>query len=58
MALPLFAVAIPILHSSGGWIASTAASGYIAGTLSGTWLGAFVLGNAGLLSSLGVVSAA
>lgn len=58
MALPLFAVAIPILHSSGGWIASTTASGYIAGTLSGTWLGAFVLGNAGLLSSLGVVSAA
>lgn len=50
-------IAIPILHSSGAWIASTAASGYIAGTLSGTWIGSFVLGNAGLLSSLGLVSA-
>ncbi|MFK7838003.1 MAG: hypothetical protein AB8B60_17475 [Sulfitobacter sp.] len=54
--LPL--IAIPVLHSSGAWIASTAASGYIAGTLSGTWVGAFILGNAGLLSSLGLVSAA
>lgn len=50
-------IAIPILHSSGAWIASTAASGYIAGTLSGTWIGAFVLGNAGVLSTLGLVSA-
>ncbi len=54
--LPL--IAIPVLHSSGMWIASTAASGYLAGTISGTWVGAFVLGNSGLLGSLGVVSAA
>ena len=50
-------IAVPLLHSSGAWIASTAAGGYIAGTLSGTWVGAFILGNAGLLSSLGLVSA-
>jgi hypothetical protein len=36
MPLPLFALAVPIMHSSGAWIASTAASGYIAGTLSST----------------------
>lgn len=58
MPLPLFAIAIPVLHSSGAWIASTAASGYIAGTLSGTWVGALVLGNSTLLGSLGLVSAA
>ncbi len=58
MPFPLLAVAIPVLHSSGAWIASTAASGYIAGTLSSTWIGAFVLGNSGLLASLGLVSAA
>ena len=58
MPLPLFAIAIPVLHSSGAWIASTAASGYIVGTLSSTWVGAFVLGNSGLLGSLGLVSAA
>lgn len=51
-------IAIPILHSSGAWIISTAASGYIAGTLSSTWIGAFVAGNAGLLSSFGITSAA
>lgn len=51
-------LAIPVLHSSGAWIASTAAGGYLTGTLSGTWLGAFVLGNSGLLGSLGLVSAA
>ena len=50
-------IAVPLLHSSGAWIASTAAGGYVAGTLSGSWVGAFVLGNAGLLSSLGLVSA-
>lgn len=50
-------IAVPLLHSSGAWIASTAAGGYVAGTLSGTWVGAFILGNAGLLSSLGLVSA-
>lgn len=58
MPLPLLAIAVPIVHSSGAWIASTAASGYIAGTLSSTWIGAFVLGNSGLLGSLGLVSAA
>lgn len=50
-------IAVPLMHSSGAWIASTAAGGYVAGTLSGTWVGAFILGNAGLLSSLGLVSA-
>lgn len=58
MPLPLFAIAVPVLHSSGAWIASTGAAGYIAGTLSGTWIGAFVLGNGALLSPLGLVSAA
>jgi hypothetical protein len=56
--LPLLAIAIPVVHSSGAWIASTAASGYLAGTLSGTWIGSFVLGNSSLLGSLGLVSAA
>lgn len=51
-------IAIPLLHSSGAWIASTAAGGYITGTLSTTWIGAFVAGNAGLLSGLGITSAA
>lgn len=58
MPFPLFAIAIPVLHSSGAWIASTGAAGYIAGTLSSTWIGAFVLGNSTLLGSLGLVSAA
>ncbi|WP_339805409.1 hypothetical protein [uncultured Marinobacter sp.] len=51
-------IAVPLLHSSGGWIASTAAGGYVAGTLSSTWIGAFVAGNAGLLSGIGITSAA
>lgn len=50
-------IAIPVLHSSGAWIASTAASGYVAGTLSSSWIGAFVLGNTSILSSIGLVSA-
>lgn len=50
-------IAIPVLHSSGAWIASTAAAGYLGGTLSTTWVGAFVLGNAGFLSSIGLISA-
>jgi hypothetical protein len=58
MALPFLALAIPVLHSSGAWIATSAASGYIAGTLSCTWIGAFVLGNSALLSGVGLVSAA
>lgn len=58
MPFPVFAIAIPVLHSSGAWIASTGAAGYLAGTLSSTWIGAFVLGNSTLLGSLGLVSAA
>jgi len=54
--LPL--IAVPLLHSSGAWIASTTAGGYIAGTLSSTWIGAFIAGNAGILSGLGITSAA
>lgn len=56
--MPLPLLAIPVLHSSGAWIASTAAAGYISGTLSSTWIGAFILGNASLLSATGLVSAA
>jgi hypothetical protein len=51
-------IAIPLLHASGAWIASTAAGGYVAGTLSATWIGAFVAGNVGILSTIGAVSAA
>lgn len=58
MPLPLIAITIPVLHSSGAWIASTAAGGYVAATLSPTWIGAFVLGNKTLLASVGLVSAA
>lgn len=58
MPLPVFAVAIPVLHSSGAWIASTGAAGYLAGTISSTWIGAFVFGNSTLLGSLGLISAA
>jgi len=55
--MPLFALAIPVLHSSGAWIAY-AGSGYLAGTLSGSWVGAFILGNSGLLAGTGLISAA
>lgn len=51
-------IAVPIIHSSGSWIASTAAGGYVAGTLSSTWVGAFIAGNASWLSGLGLTSAA
>ena len=51
--LPL--IAIPVIHSS-GWIASTAAGGYLASTLSATWAGAFVAGNASLLTGAGLAS--
>ena len=53
--LPL--IAVPVVHSAGGWIASTAAGGYLAGTLSSTWAGAFVAGNAGALMGAGVATA-
>ena len=56
--MPLPLLAIPVLHSSGAWIASTSAAGYLSGTLSSTWVGSFILGNASLLSSVGLVSAA
>lgn len=58
MPLPFLTLAIPVIHSSGAWIASTAAGGYITGTLSSTWIGAFIAGNSGILSGLGLVSAA
>lgn len=59
MPLPAFlTLAVPVIHSSGGWIASTAAGGYLASTLSSTWIGAFIAGNSGILSSMGLVSAA
>jgi hypothetical protein len=59
MPLPAFlTLAVPVIHSSGGWIASTSAGGYVASTLSSTWIGAFIAGNSGLLSSMGLVSAA
>jgi hypothetical protein len=45
MALPL---AYPVLHATGGWIATTSAGTYIAGTLSATYTGAFIAGNATL----------
>jgi len=54
--LPL--IAVPLIHSSGAWIASTAAGGYVAGTLSTTWVGAFIAGNAGILTGLGLTSGA
>lgn len=52
----MFILAIPVLHSSGAWIA-TAGGAYLAGTLSSTWIGSFILGNATLLSWLGLGSA-
>jgi hypothetical protein len=54
MALPL--LALPVIHSAGGWIASAGGS-YIAGTLSSTWAGAFIAGNSGILTSLGLGAA-
>jgi hypothetical protein len=59
MPLPFIALAIPVIHSSGAWIASsTAAGGYVAGTQSSTWIGALVLGNQALFGGLGLVSVA
>jgi hypothetical protein len=49
-------IAIPVIHSSGAFIASSA-TGYLAGTLSSTWLGAFVIGNAGLLAGASALTA-
>lgn len=55
--MPLPLLAIPVLHSSGAWIAY-AGSGYVAGTLSSSWVGAFILGNSSLLAGAGLVSGA
>ena len=49
-------LAIPVLHSSGAFIAYSG-TGYLAGTLSSTWLGAFVMGNAGLLAGSSALTA-
>jgi hypothetical protein len=57
MPLPLIAVAVPVIHSAGGYIAFQGA-GYIGGTYATTWLGAFVLGNSTLLGALGFTSLA
>jgi hypothetical protein len=46
-------IAWPVIHGAGGWIASTSVGGYIAGTLSTTWAGAFVLGNQLLITATG-----
>lgn len=53
--LPL--IAVPVVHSAGGWIASTSAGGYLAGTLSSTWAGAFLAGNATALATTGIATA-
>lgn len=55
--MPLPLLAIPVIHSSGAWIAY-AGSGYLAGTLSTTWVGALILGNTTLFTSIGLVSTA
>ncbi|WP_306737641.1 hypothetical protein [Marimonas arenosa] len=55
--MPLPLLAYPVLHSSGQWIAY-AGAGYVANTLSATWIGAFILGNSSLLASVGLVSGA
>lgn len=55
--MPLPLLAIPVLHSSGAWIAY-AGSGYLAGTLSTTWVGALILGSTTLFTSIGLVSTA
>jgi len=55
--MPLPLLAIPVLHSSGAWIAY-AGSGYLAGTFSTTWVGALILGNTTLFTSIGLVSTA
>ncbi len=46
-------LAIPVVHSAGGYIASAGGS-YLAGTLSSSWLGAFVAGNSAFLGGLGL----
>jgi|TARA_Y100001956_G_C4056777_1_gene157539 hypothetical protein len=55
--MPLPLIAIPVLHSSGAWIAY-AGTGYLGGTLSASWVGALILGNSTLFTSIGLVSTA
>ena len=55
--MPLPLLAIPVVHSAGGWIASAGGS-YLGGTLSATWAGAFISGNSALLSGIGLGSLA
>lgn len=55
--MPLPLLAIPVVHSAGGWIASAGGS-YLAGTLSGSWAGAFIAGNSALLSGIGIGASA
>ena len=62
MAIPF--IAIPLAHASGGWIAANIGAGgasYIAGTLSASWIGAFIAGNsvlAGSLAGIGIAGGA
>lgn len=51
--MPLPLLAIPVVHSAGGWIASAGGS-YLGGTLASTWAGSFILGNSALLSGIGI----
>lgn len=46
-------LAVPVVHSAGGYIASAGGS-YLAGTLSSSWFGAFLAGNASFLSGIGL----
>jgi len=46
-------LAIPVIHSAGGWIASAGGS-YLSGTLASSWAGSFMLGNAAFLKGLGI----
>lgn len=57
MPLPIIPVAVPLVHSAGGYIAFQGA-GYLGGTYASSWLGAFVLGNSTLLGALGFTSLA
>ena len=55
--MPLPLLAIPVIHSSGAWIASAGGS-FLGGTLSSSWAGAFIAGNSSLLSGIGLGSVA
>lgn len=49
--MPLPLIAIPVIHSSGAWIAANS-TGYLAGTLSSTWIASFFLANTNFLAGL------